>query len=87
MALSMKSPIECARANLHHALAARVTARQRLLDAEDTFAEVHDCPASFVAASPASASLAYWDAQVRLAEKNVIDCELRLGQAMVDAGR
>jgi hypothetical protein len=80
----MKSPIENARLNLHHARAALVTAKQRLSDAENTFAEVHHCPASFVAASPASASLAYWDAQVRLAERLVADCEIQL-QAAVSA--
>ena len=81
----MRSPIENARAELHSSKAALITARQRLVDAEHRFEEAHDCSASFIASGTANSSLAWWDAQVRLAEQHVTEAELRLARTMAAA--
>ena len=78
----MRSPIENARAELHGSKAALITAWQRLADAEHRFEEAHDCSASFIASGTANSSLAWWDAQVRLAERSVVEAELRLARTV-----
>jgi hypothetical protein len=65
-------------ANLHAARAALITARQRYADAEYRFAESLGCNADFVDPSEAHSSLAWWRAQVELAEKAVSDLDKEL---------
>jgi hypothetical protein len=81
----MRTTIETARLNLHHAMAARLTARSRLADAEDRFAAAFDCAASFIAPAAAQGDLGWWRAQAEQAERAVADCEHALRAAVAAA--
>jgi hypothetical protein len=61
--------------NLSHAKAALMTARQRLADAEERFAQSLECGADFTDPADAHSSLAWWRAQVEQAERAVSELE------------
>jgi hypothetical protein len=71
-------PATVAESNLFHARAALMTARQRLHDAEDRFAQSLECSADFINLNASHNSLAWWQAQVQQAEKAVADLENEL---------